>query len=162
MKLIRELNKLAKNINKDTHNVNCGGCCVVASEVAKFLHKLVPTRIVLLNSFWGGPNKDLNAIRNKVSDPLVMKEWYRNDIDFAHVIVEFDWRGKTYMFDSEGLCTDGKWKLRAHQGELTLDEALAFAASEEGWNRRFNRDQIPIIKNHVETHFNQLLQQVAT
>lgn len=152
-----------RNIEKSVQSLNAGGCCVYAAHVAKRLQHIVPTRVVVFNS----EDIDINYVRANVTNNYSIREWYNNGMRFYHILVEFDYRGKTYLMDSTGIYDDlthagacaGDATYKT--GELTIDETIAFASRPHGWNWWFDRRQIPTLKKHVNRTFRQLNKQLA-
>lgn len=145
-------NKMS-NIN----SLNCGGCCVFATHVAKYLQQHVPVRIVIFNP----PDyPSIDSVRTKLKNPRSARQWYKNGMAFFHILIEFDYEGKTYLCDSTGVFPasnqytfNGWMELYRTSGSLTMEEASALAANHRAWNWRFDRRQIPKIKKRISRFF---------
>lgn len=145
---------MAKELNS-VHDVNYGGCCVVAAAVAEKLQYVVPTR-VRVASFLGAGDRNVSTAANNVGDIGNGWEWHQNGIFFSHVIVEFDHLGRTYHMDSTGVKqaknVDPSFGYELYDGHLPIHAAKALADEPSNWNNRFDRDHIPFIKNIVREH----------
>ena len=162
--LIDDLNCLAADMRSSFSWVDCGGCCVVAAEMAKYISNITSARIVGAYSQYSGPlDRNLDNVRyNIILDSLnnlSKVSWYNTyQIDFAHVLIEFEYGGTTYVFDTThgAVERDNYW---SHSRWLPLDgswlqeEAESFADEREGWNDRFDRNQIPSIRETIATFF---------
>ena len=155
--LLEMLNDLAKEIKGKYDTIDCGGCCVAAAQVAKYLQNIVPTRIVAGNS-WKGRN-DIDEIRDFVhaAERNSKRAWERNGVDFGHVLIEFEFEGKTYAFDcshgavpAEEMWRDLPWTRL--DGSFEQQEAEAFA-NEESWNSMFNRRHVPDVRRRITRFF---------
>lgn len=151
--LCQSLTNFASKTRSEFPLLNHGGCAVFAAHVAKRLQHIVPTRIKLIDY----SKSDLTAIRSRLSDPKNIYEWHRHGINFVHVIIEFDYDGKTYHYDSDGLklATGPKWNggFPISKGSFTVDEVISFAANPHCWNPTFNRSNIPTLKRRVKNLF---------
>jgi hypothetical protein len=158
MSLINTLNNLAAATIKRHPHVDHGGCCVVAAHVGKRLQeKNIPVRIRVLNNPWMGNAPDLDEAREQISNSLDKWEWEQSDVDFYHVIVEFEYDGKKYAYDS----TDGVREIdEVHHedgvlldGAMTVEEARALADVDD-WNPMFNRDQVSTVRRRITRMLN--------
>ena len=66
-KLVKELNKLCKQL-VEVYNINHGGCCFVASEIAKHLDRLGLKYELGIYDDW---EKDLTAINEEVRNKCI-------------------------------------------------------------------------------------------
>ena len=166
--LLTYLRRLAKQLNDNIVLPNRGGCCVISAEIAEHLERIVPVRIRVSND-WVDEDDDCNL--NEMVDYLGCTvgdhdAWNDNDIAFGHVIVEFDYNGRTYHMDTSGVKLakkrDPSFGWLMYDGHLPLHAAKALAAQQGNWNKKFNRAQIPRVKKIVEESFAQLpLTQIA-
>lgn len=153
--LITTLREMAKQIDRRIPDVNYGGCCVVAAEIADKLQHIVPTRIRVAGYF-GANGCNVDVAHQKVGNSANGYDWHENGIYFGHVIVEFDYRGRTYHLDSSGVHKAGRCEpsfgYELYDGNLPLEAAKALADEWSNWNSRFNRKYIPLIKSIVWMH----------
>lgn len=160
MRLIATLNNLAKQTIAQHPNVDKGGCCVVAAHIAQRLKALGVEAWVVTGSTWWTGSKNIDEIRNDVQYNNSKDDWESNGIDFAHVLVEFKWRGRYYAYDSThgAVIAPHYWNnicwIR-NIGSFSVEEAHSFA-QDDGWNITFDRDQIPAIVNKIDQHLTQL------
>lgn len=154
--LLKHLRRLAKQLGTTLIQPNRGGCCVIAAEVAAQLEKIVPTRIRVSNDDCEAED---NANLNQMVDYLGPQvddhnAWNDAYIFFGHVIVEFDYQGKTYHMDTSGVRLakkrDPSFNWPMYDGHLPLHAAKALADIPGNWNKKFNRDQIPHLRKMVK------------
>lgn len=152
---LKELKELGQNVMEQFEYINQGGCCVFAALVGKKLQEYFPVRIRASNNYHGYRIRDLNEIRPNLEDNTIW-EWYNEGIDFNHVIIEFDYKGKTYHMDSTGVYKAGKrdpsFKYVLYKGYLTVEEA-AELAKQKDWNPTFDRKLIPTLRKTVDNFF---------
>lgn len=161
--LLTQLRLLSKNMRTSLRNPNRGGCCVIAAEVASYLDQLVPVRIRVSNDHfdwegWKDKNCNLNQACEEMGDNAGHhQEWNNRDVFFGHVIVEFDYRGRTYHMDTSGCKEatdrDPSFHWLMYDGYLPLNAARELAARPGNWNQRFDRSQIPVIRGMVKQAF---------
>jgi hypothetical protein len=154
--LLDQLDGLAKKVSSQMKRINHGGCCVYATLVANHLQHIVPTRFVVFHGGWR-PDEDLDLddVRNQVTSNCLL-EWNGCGVYFGHVVIEFDYDGKTYHYDSEGWTdSDGsicQGSVRI-KGYLLKQDADELADDEYGWNDTFDRNQIPKMKRIIDDYF---------
>lgn len=150
---LTKLRAMAKQLDR-VPDVNYGGCCVVAAEIANQMQGMVPTRL-RVGHLWN-IDTDIETARNNISNVANGYEWHENGVYFGHVIVEFDYQGRTYHMDSSGVHkakdVDPSFGYELYSGFLPLSDAKALAGVWSNWNSRFDRCYIPRIKNIVWDH----------
>lgn len=152
MNIIRELEKLCRDLDKKFRAINCGGCCVVAGYVALFLrHCDIDAKVIVID----GRTRDLNKLRNQFEDPSDISNWFNSSISFAHVLVAFTYNGKEYVMDSNGIRSKSGEQDIA-EGHLEIREAIALGRKTSGWNSWFDRKQIPGIRRTITKHLKPL------
>lgn len=152
-----KLHDFALSIDYDFDSVNYGGCCAVAYAFAKHLQKYFPVKIIVANYAWMEKNdQDVSEIRQKLSTNT-LAAWNENGISFAHILVEFEVDGITYHLETEdGLKERHTHTLGKHpilKGHLSLTDAEELANNPDGWNDRFDRDQLPAINKAINKFF---------
>ena len=160
MDLLKRLELLGETVSMRYSRLNYGGCCVYAALVARALkdHGIEARGIVassMAKDRNTGKSKNLDPVRKKIAKNIPV-EWNKNGVYFGHVGLEFKYRGRYRHYDSNGVkkpSTElGGFTL--YKGRLTLEEMEALAASKDGWNSVFNREDIPaicgIVKEHLE------------
>jgi hypothetical protein len=155
--LLRRLENLATATETNHPQLNWGGCCCFAAAVAARLRNIVPTRILVGNDKYDPP-PPIDVVRKCVKNNTV-HEWNKRGFRFAHVIVEFVWKGTTYHYDSTGVHpARKKTNMGGYligEGELTQDEANELAAG-RGWNTAFPRRELPTIYSRITVCFNRI------
>jgi hypothetical protein len=164
MKLIKQLKTLGKQTLDIIPEINSGGCCVFAAVVARRLDNLgIEVKVVTvdLEDECSGPF-DIDQVRKNVlivapkGKVNTKEQWQRQGLSFFHVGVVFKWRGRWYSYDTSKVSRDpttlGRWSYPVARGSLTIEEAEAFAAKEDGWNPCFDRDDIPTVHELVATN----------
>lgn len=157
MDFFSRLNELGSDVYARYPRINCGGCCVFASLVGARLERLgIATRIAVGDDeIELGTNID--EIRPKIDNKL--RNWNREGVHFGHVVVEFDYDGATYHYDTAGVIpAQDHTKTINYQifdGRLTVKEASELAA-EERWNWMFNRACIPDLTRMVNDFFDMI------
>jgi hypothetical protein len=148
-----QLQSLADDVLEKYPNINSGGCCVFAAHVAQELQHHFKVRIIAFSN---------NGNKNNIDDirPLIKKnvptEWRDNGCAFNHVVVEImDNKGIVWNYDACGIFPDDGsiCTFERLQGYLTIKEALELANSKPGWNKVFNRRDIPAIRKLILNHF---------
>lgn len=121
----------------------------------------VVTPVSIRASLWSC--KPAATVRLKVKDPKDPKDWDENGLSRTHLAVRFRSAGKTYTWDSDRLvqstssfgrrCDDEPYTTSKKFGDgMSVEECVAIASTSEGWNRRFDRKQIPLIKHLIKHH----------
>lgn len=135
--------------------INCGGCGVMASILAYHLKPLVEDmRIVSYSYDWEGIDS-IDRARPNVRENTV-RSWNAAGIHFAHIWVEFKWRGCWYTIDSEGIRSRREMYYRwgtPYKGSFTLNELRQLISRQSGWNDSFNRDQIHPMRRLASKRF---------
>jgi hypothetical protein len=139
---------------KNFQFINSGGCGVVAAHVAKRLQHIVPTRIVVFNR----ASIDIDKIRSKLTNTNSSLEWSYHGMAWGHVMVEFDYDGMTYLFDSHNIYPTTQTihfggMMLTKSGYVTIDEIVAIASRPTTWNWMFSRSQIPAMKKRIHRFF---------
>lgn len=157
--VIGRLNRLSARMKEDHHTINWGGCCVFAARVAHHLSQFVPTRIRVGQGWEGCDTIRIDAVRERVESNQP-KEWNKAGLYFAHVIVEFEYKGKMYHYCADGVkkarSTTNMGGYRIVEGHLTNQEAKELAESKNGWNTCFDRDEIPDVHAIIDDAFDRM------
>ena len=153
------MRRLSKQLNTHLVLPNRGGCCVIAAEIAEHLEKIVPVRIRVSDDHCDD-NCNLNDIVDYLGPQASHDMWNDAEVSFGHVIVEFDYNGRTYHMDTNGVKLakkrDPSFGWLMYDGFLPLEAAKTLASEAGNWNKKFNRNQIPVVKKIVSTTFKQL------
>lgn len=160
MNLIAILDDLGWAISSKFDNVNCGGCGVVATFVAQCLEWCNITPRIKVKGL-GNNHIDYHRAHLVVPrDEATVVDWNEAGLSVYHIVVEFDYNGTVYHFDSNGVvewCGDNHDDfIQTTDGSLTIEEALTMISTPSGWNTQFNRDQIPAMMEVVARHLSSL------
>lgn len=164
--LFRTLNRLASDAQESFYGINNGGCAVFASLVALRLQKMgIPVWIRVAEDSEileddGFPNVD--EVRMKILSNAV-DNWNENGIKFGHVLVQFEFDGQQWVYDSHGIAPEGNQFLRwygshndtqLYPGKMSVQEMIELSLhSKSGWNMTFNRANIPALTKMISTAF---------
>lgn len=155
---IEQLRKLSSQIQHNVPDVNLGGCCVVAVEIAQHLRNKFPTKIRVSNSWGTHDDTPLELIAEAVDDIDDLYCWMENGVGMGHVFVEFEHNGRSYYMDSTGVHAasgrDPAFRWPLYAGQLPLDVAKRLADYGD-WNHTFNRSYVPRIRAYVNNFFKQ-------
>lgn len=152
--LRKRLNKLGKKANRLTKNLNCGGCCVFASLVARALEQLRVPHEGVVSLSWG----DLDSQRPM--NNLDARAWYERDVHFRHVGLRVYYEGEAWLFDSNGVTEADEAHLSyfpLSKGTLSDEELHCLAGEPVLWNPMFQRTLIPKLQALVDEHLLQPL-----
>lgn len=136
-------------------NINCGGCGIFAYLVAEKLQNLgLDVEIVTPVDSW---SVAANRVRHRIKNPVDAHEWSDNGLSRAHLAVRFKTKtGNIYTYDSETLYKGGSlfgkrlYRTNRRFGTgLTIKETKAMCKRVEGWNREFNRTEVPEIRRKI-------------
>jgi len=156
--MLQSLNNFAIRMSAHYPNMNRGGCAVFAVHVAKRLQSIVPVKIKVCNYDY----LDLDEIRAQLDNPLNINRWYSRNVDFVHLVVEFEYQGQLYHYDTDGVRLaeefwEGDKDFPFATGSFTIEEVTSFTASRFSWNTTFDRKHIPSIKRKVQNLFSRHL-----
>jgi hypothetical protein len=155
-----KLNVLADEVSNQIERVNNGGCAVYAAHVGYHLKYIRGLKDVVLrvgDYCSDDGNRSIESFRKKVKSNAAPRDWNRAGVYFGHVILEFRYRGKLYHYDSAGgvvrasdVTVLNEYPL--YDGHMTVEEGLAIASVSEGWNKMFDRKQIPKLIKLINEH----------
>lgn len=159
----RTLHAIAKDVAVAIPYVNCGGCGVYATELAKRLYRIgVRNFRIRTYTYAGDPDRKTNIkfVERHVFGkalPERVSTWNANGINFDHVRLQ--WNGT--MWDADGAVSrkDGrKWSCYIlHPGHISLKAINKICKDSSGWNSRFPRDDIPKMRRIMNRHFAKLM-----
>lgn len=156
--------ELKRKISRKYHNLNCGGCGIVAYLVANRLQAHFPVRIAVEGY---NHNSKLEKAREEMNNFSRVKHWENEGVTFAHIVAEVRLGKRWYTFDaSKGLVLsslfweDGGGK---HLGFMSLKELklIAYDRSPHAWNNMFNSEQIPSLRSSINSFFNKVDKQLV-
>lgn len=154
--LLKTLRNISKEANQNVENINLGGCAVMASIIAKELLKCgVQAEGVC---FGQAPSQVRKFL---VKGKIYARDWEDNGVCFHHVAVRFKYAGRVFTYDTDRLHRQGNIfgesltpiKYKFGHG-MSLKELEKVSKEKHFWNREFNRDNIPRLRNIVKKHFN--------
>ena len=156
------LERLGDRLHCEVEYVNHGGCGVVAAEVGKQLTRLG----IECDVATGGYSSTLPAavVRDDVFDHDDPLAWDAAGLGRGHLAIRFPLDGIPYTWDSNGFAPDSapylggsEWEKNGEFGTgLTVAEADRLNKGQRGWNRTFDRKQIPVIRDLVREAFDNL------
>jgi hypothetical protein len=156
MELADKLLVLNDRMYKVTPYIAEGGCAVFASIIAPYLNELLPVKVKVLND---DTTISLGFAREIGLQTRDATGWYKNGVEFYHVVLEFKINGVKYYYDSDGVY---EWKhpyvgthpnVKMYKGELTVDEVKSIARTSIGWNKTFPRESIPRLRKIAKRFF---------
>lgn len=159
--LVDKLNALGRAINARFREINHGGCCVYAAAIGRMLQAKKVKCSVVAYGWESDPGIDyvraiIEANREDRND---VYNWVGHGVMFWHVAVKFEIGGESFYYDSNGVVPSSNkarfgspWHT-VLDGEFTVDEAQAFADDPSGWNRCFDRNDIPEIMETIKAAF---------
>jgi hypothetical protein len=147
---------LKREIYRNHQDINAGGCCMFAALLARYLNKVGKARIRV--SDWSTDDNAILKARKNVRRNTV-HDWNDHGVGFNHVAIEFEYKGDKFHIDAQGIT--GTRRFEFLKGELLLKEATELGDCSKGWNRFFNRREIPAIKRRVQNYFKKHLKKTA-
>jgi hypothetical protein len=164
--LFAVLAKCAKTINQEVISPNYGGCCVIATAVAKELKsRNIPVEVVtpVYNKYYVSPKK---AVQKVIENNRKLTNYQVDNakVNRNHFAVRFKLGKLIRTWETEvGISpakTFGKYKEYPCEypfGEgFTAEEAEALAKDKKGWNSSFDRRQIRKVNRIVKETFMEL------
>lgn len=148
--------QLFQHIGMKYSNINAGGCGVVAYTLAKELCAVgIDAKIA-----WLGCSKseaERNDVFNKLlntNNELTLHDLNDNGIRCAHCMVLVD----GHYIDANGVVKvlTGKWSHYPHTNTITWEQLKAVAENASGWNKMFDRTNIPTIEGLIKKIVNNL------
>ncbi len=155
---------IASEVSRKVDNVNRGGCGVYAVELAKRMKKLGFTDIKLRVYGFPEPNNgrlaNVASVERKVfgnNPPDNIYDWNDNGVYFCHVRME--WGSRVWDVEGdESAKTDKVWNeyYPRHPGFISLKAMNRLSSKKAYWNKRFDRAQIPLMRQIMDKHFAEL------
>lgn len=152
--VVTTLNNLGFSVKQNYRRINCGGCGVYAALIVEQLQKL-GIRSSGIVAAYNTKNVSLAKARDNIKNKADQREWDKNGIAFYHVGVEFFLDGKRYHYDTSGVHPAAKEldNMSIYRGRMRLEDLKAIAGTERGWNKTFDRKDIPAIRKMVKAAF---------
>lgn len=147
--VIEVLNQLGQRINRWYPAINNGGCCVFAAIVGRELARRgFRVRVIVANRW---PNVNIEEVKTNLKCIHSMYEWEENGVSFTHVGIEFQYNGRWWHYDTNGVHPKRKTLdgIKVNPGRLTVAEAELLARYGEDWNDMFSRRKIPSLRRHI-------------
>lgn len=161
--IIKVLENMASELDGNVHNLNYGGCGIAAYQIHKHLSKHVDCRIKIVNGMEETDINNVLANNPEIVDSPDGSEWFWNDVDFHHVVVEAKIGKKKVIIDSTGIKPKKGYKYDGHKlmkGELPPSTLQKLNRNECNWNCSYNRKQNRKVNSIIGRHLKQLLQAV--
>lgn len=159
-RLRRILAGIGERITNEIRNPNCGGCGVIAAAVADKVAAMgVPVEVVTPR-WWKARPAPVAVVRKLQDKGMNNHAADMAGLDRAHLAVRIRVGRRAFIWDSDGIYPSNAFG-RSHRYEcryrfgrgLPVEAAKALAADPSGWNRAFNRRQIPKIHKIVQEAF---------
>ena len=155
------LHELQHEVTQTIPNLNCGGCGIFASEVAKRMARLGYEVEVITPSHRGSvtPLEISKNVSNRKSKKCIT--WDDLGLHRNHLAVRFKSRGLVYTYDSTALLLGGKkfgsagfYVCRYGFGKgLTWQQASKLARDKTAWNQEFDRVYTDLLKSIIRRYF---------
>lgn len=166
----RKLRKLSAALQAHgMYDINWGGCGVMAGIVGEILELLgVPVEVVTSSACGCSPAEarqrlywNIEAENDGRWDSAA---WDSEGVNRTHLAVRFMLGGDLYTWDSDGLIKSDKYFGRLGCGTpphvadypfgegMTVAECVHIGSDQAGWNCRFNRSQIPQMRELAYQH----------
>lgn len=138
----------------------------MAGIVGEILELLgIPVEVVTpAEEYWGTPPREARERMEYFGENWTVWDWDNNGLSRAHLAVRFKLRGKVYTWDSDGLLCSDRYFGRladgspAHSADyqfgagMTVQECIEISSTPDGWNERFDRRQIPLMRELAHQH----------
>lgn len=131
---------------------NQGGCGVIAAIVGRELAALGLNVRTRTTSVWH--RRPVDEARQRLRARTVMG-WRRAGTSCGHLVLEFELDGVVHWYcTQDGLREPHRdRKFSPLMGAFTLDETEHLARYPRGWNRDFDRGQVPLIRDMARKIF---------
>jgi len=157
MCIINDLNELMEDIHKRFYDINYGGCGAMAAIIGNVLQDRYEIRVAISPSSMSSNNLGaltFDDIREQVRDNCDnegINNWHAYGVGFGHLWVEFKYRNKWYAIDSGNCVPHKKFEgyRKKYNEYMTLEDVNILGDNADGWNREFDRSQLPKIKKIV-------------
>ncbi len=157
--LLNKLEKLSLEMTRKIKRINYGGCAVVAYAIATRIGIKTKVKVSGYNAnyYKTSLNKIEKTFKEKydIDDPN-LDDWDDRGVDFNHVFIEFKYEGKSYYWDSDGLTDANGWDCegeKVYNGDISMRTIRNLAGKSNGWNTRFNRNDIPKLFKIIDKYF---------
>lgn len=169
IELKRRLRRLSRALNTQTRgDINWGGCGVMAGIVGEILELWgIPVEVVTPSEYdLGVPPKEARErmLAEYWGENWTADDWDNNGLNRAHLALRFELGGKLYTWDSDGLLCSNRFFGRRKCGRpshvayypfgdgMTVQECIEISSTPYGWNDRFDRRQIPLMRELAYQH----------
>lgn len=166
--LLKRLRRLSKALQEQCELINYGGCGIVAGIVGEHL-QVLGVSVEVVTPTGGNWCEGLAPAQCRAKldewglepEKVSPFEWDEAGLWRNHLALRFESEGRLYTWDSEGLirggvhfgvlARNGRHKAYGHRADyefglgLTVAECKNMAFANSGWNRTFNRAQVPTI-----------------
>lgn len=160
--LFKQLRKLQCQVTNDHPDLNCGGCGIFAYLVGEKLQAL-GLEVEVVTPLWSYEGLPAIEVRKNVTNINDCAEWDDNGLSRSHLAVRFKTKsGQVYTYDSDtffrcsGYFGERLYKTDRRFGSgLTVEETKAICQQQRGWNRTFDREEIPQLQSTINHFFPQ-------
>lgn len=153
--VVDALDEMGRELDRKVPDLNYGGCCVYAANVARALINAGIPAWGRALSWRHGEGPSVEEVRREIGDNWTSNlQWEEHGVIFGHVQVQFELDGKTYTTDSHGTYEGQGYRGDdMSPGRIRVEELEKLAATPVGWNSDFNRDKgIPAVQQIVHRY----------
>jgi len=159
--LAQKLEEMGREVMQAVPFLNQGGCCVYAALVGGALQRKGYRVTGRSLAGWDSGKNELDETRAEIG--AIRRIHHIRDVEeyglsLMHVVLQLDLGTEQIMFDAKLQVPAGRhfqwsenYSLVVQQGELSVAELSALAGA-RGWNRQFNRRQIPKMARIIQHH----------
>ncbi len=160
LKVRKLLLKFLHEVKENYPDINAGGCAVLAGNLGRVLERWFSVRGKVLSYYSEG--HEVNSIsearenlrRNTIAD------WNAQGIDFNHILLEVDFSDGPYLVEASQVAAHGDFHFHHEsvplEGSLTVQEVYQLGSRETGWNKNFDRGNIPALRKDIRNFAKQL------
>lgn len=158
--LVHRLRRMNVEMNDRVRCITWGGCAVFAVILGRKLETLGYKPVVLVAMRYHPTHNDqpvsIDYIRERIHNNEI-GHWNAGGLRFNHVGLQLPTDAGTFVIDSDRVKlmkdTIGDYRGKIVPGHLTLDEMETDAWDDSMWNPDFNRQQIPLMEQIINKHF---------
>lgn len=158
--VIKVIESMANKLNKEVCSLNYGGCGIAAYQIHKHLSKHFDCEIKIVNGLEEDDINNVIANNPEIVESSDGSEWFWNDVDFFHVVVQAKIGGKKYIIDSTGVKPVRGYKYYGHpimKGDLPPKTLKLLNDNKHNWNNCYDRKQNRKVSSIVAKHLKQLM-----
>lgn len=158
--VIKVIESMANKLDDEIRSLNYGGCGIAAYQIHKHLSKHFDCEIKIVNGMEENDINNVIANNPEIVESGDCSEWFWNDVDFFHVVVQAKIGRKKYIIDSTGVKSVRGYNYCGHpimKGNLPPETLKLLNSNENNWNSCYNRKQNRKVSSIVAKHLKQLM-----